>query len=463
MKLKFRITLLFTVVVSFILFVVCGSILYFSELNRQRDFKRRLHNRALTTANRLLTVPGIDNELLRRIDQSTLISIQNKSVYIYDANNRELYSYTDSTTQPVHVNNYELIKARETGEYSFTKEEKEGIIIEQTINNQKYTLVVVGVDMIGRGNMADLQVVLIISFFSGILITLITGLVFSSRIVFPIKKITEEVKDISSKNLSRRIDLHEPKDELHELSSTFNDLLTRLEKSFEMQGHFIANASHELSTPLTSISSQLEITLQNERNAEEYKSVISSVYDDVKNLTGLTRSLLEIAKASGTSEGIELTPVRIDELIMKLPSELRKADDSFLAEIHFDSFPENEDNLLIFGNPDLLYSAIKNVATNACKYGKDHTAHISLSFSQSQLNIVVKDNGPGINSEEQKFIFEPFYRGRKMNEIQGFGLGLSLASRIITLHKGKIELSSSSSNGTIFSIHFPVARVFHKI
>jgi two-component system sensor histidine kinase ArlS len=463
MKLKFRITLLFTLVVSLILLFVCVSILYFSELNRERDFKKRLHNRALTTANRLLKVPGIDNELLRKIDQSTFISIQNKSVYIYDNNNREIYSYTDSTTQPVHVDNAALIKAREIGDYSFTQKEKEGIIIQHIINNQKYILVVIGVDMIGRENIASLQVVLTVSFFSGILITLITGLVFSSRIVFPIKKITEEVKDISSKNLSRRIDLLEPKDELHELSSTFNDLLTRLEKSFEMQGHFIANASHELSTPLTSISSQLEITLQNERSVEEYKSVISSVYDDVKNLTSLTRSLLEIAKASGTSEGMELTPVRIDELIMKLPSELRKTNKSFLAEIHFDSFPENEDNLLIFGNPELLYSAIKNVATNACKYSTDHIAHISLSFSENQLNIIIKDNGPGINSEEQKFVFEPFYRGRKMNEIQGFGLGLSLASRIITLHKGKIELSSSSNNGTVFSIHFPIARVFHKL
>ena len=463
MKIKFRITLLFTLVVSLILLVVCSSIYYFSELNRQRDFNRRLHNRALTTANRLLRVPGIDYELLRRIDQSTLVSIQNKSVYIYDSNNREIYSYTDSTTQPVQIDSSTIKKANRTGEYLFRLGEKEGVVLEHIANNKKYTLVVVGFDMNGRENITNLRVVLTISFFSGILITLISGLVFSTRIVSPIKKITEEVKDISSKNLSRRIDLHEPKDELHELANTFNDLLTRLEKSFEMQGHFIANASHELSTPLTSISSQLEITLQNERNAEEYKSVISSVYDDVKNLTSLTRGLLEIAKASGTSAGMELTPVRIDELIMKLPSELRKADENFLAEIHFDSFPENEDDLLIFGNPDLLYSAIKNVVTNACKYGTNHTANISLLFSENQLNIIIKDNGPGINTEEQQFIFEPFYRSRKTQEIQGFGLGLSLAKRIITLHKGKIELSSSSTSGTIFSIHFPVARIFHKI
>ena len=212
----------------------------------------------------------------------------------------------------------------------------------------------------------------------------------------PIKKISGEVHEISSQNLSRRIALGRAKDELHELSSTFNDLLTRLQDSFETQRRFIANASHELSTPLTSISSQLEITLQNERSMEEYKDVLYSVYEDVRNLTELTRSLLEIAKASGTTEGIELSLIRMDELLMRMPAELRKIDAKYTAELHFDMFPEDEKNLLVFGNADLLFSAIKNILVNACKYSEDHLAVVNLYFTANNINIKVSDSGPGI-------------------------------------------------------------------
>ena len=281
--------------------------------------------------------------------------------------------------------------------------------------------------------------------------------------MYPIQKITKEVKEISSQNLSRRIEIKEPKDELYQLSSTFNELLNRLQESFEIQRRFIANASHELSTPLTAISSQLEITLQNERSAEEYKSVIYSVYDDVKNLNQLTRSLLEIAKASGTNDGIELSLVRIDELLMRLPVELRKANSTYFVELHFESFPENEDKLLVFGNVDLLYSAIRNIVMNACKYSQNHTANVSLSFSEKELNIMVRDSGPGILQKDIDLIFQPFYRGEGAENKQGFGLGLPLALRIIKMHKGNITIKSEKGQGSEFTIVLPIGRSFHLI
>lgn len=462
MKIKYRITWLFTLVVSSILLMVCVSIYYFSDLNRQNDFQKRLRNRAFTTVSLLLEVEGIDNDLLKRIDESTFISIQDKSVAVYNEFNKVLYSYTDSAVVPIEVDTAILNRHKENGEYSYTQGLREVIVIDYYAKGKKYTLVAAAYDRDGLARLYQLRAILLVSFFSGILITVLSGLIFSSQIVLSIKKITKEVKEISSQNLSRRIKLYYPKDELNELSATFNDLLTRLEESFEIQRRFISNASHELSTPLTSISSQLEITLQNERTAEEYKSVIHSVYEDVQNLTRLTKGLLEIAKASGTSAGMELTPVRIDELLMRLPAELRKTNKDFQVEMQFENFPDNEDDLLVFGNSDLLYSAIKNVVLNACKYGADHTANISLSFSDEYLTVIVKDNGRGIAEEEKKMIFQPFYRSKTVRDIQGFGLGLSLALKIIALHKGTIELTDTSASGTTISIHFPTQKKFTK-
>lgn len=463
MKIKYRITVLFTCVVTLILLMVCSSVYYFSNLNRQNTFNKRLRNRALTTANLLLKVNGIDNDLLRRIDETTIITIADKSIVIYDSSYKERYSYTDSNIAPVRVDSSILKKAGSEKEYTFTDGLREAIVLSYKDDGAVYTVVAAAFDKDGREKIAQLQLILTISFFSGILITFIFGLIFSSGIVLPIKKITKEVKEISSNNLSRRIDLQQAKDELYELSMTFNDLLTRLEESFEIQRHFIANASHELSTPLTSISSQLEITLQNERSSLDYKAVISSVYDDVKDITRLTRGLLEIAKASGTSDGMELTMIRIDELLLKLPADLKKMDKRYQVDMHFDNFPDNEENLSVFGNPDLLYSAIKNIVVNACKYSPDHQAFIFLRFTDTEVQIACQDNGPGISEEDKELIFQPFYRGNPTQEIHGFGLGLPLALRIITLHKGTLQLVSPTGGGALFSIRLPIARMFHKL
>ena len=463
MKIKYRITILFSIVVSLILLIVCTSIYYFSDLNRQKDFTRRIHNRAVTTANLLLKVEGIDTDLLQKIDETTMITIKEKSVVIYNDKGEKIYQYADTSTTAVNLDSIGLQKARLKGDYHFTEGSKEGLVINYKYQNQRYTVVAAAVDKSGLEKLSQLRLILMISFFSGIFITVVSGTVFSVNIVAPIQNITREVKEISSQNLARRIKLSKTKDEIHELSATFNDLLTRLEESFDIQRHFIANASHELSTPLTSILSQLEITLQNERSAKEYETVLRSVHEDVRNLTQLTRSLLEIAKATGTSNGMELTLVRMDELIMKLPSELKKIEPSFHAQLHFDNFPDNEDGLLIFGNPDLLYSAIRNIAINACKYSPDHLANISLGFSDDKLLISISDNGPGISDEDKKMIFQPFYRTPETNHIHGFGLGLPLALRIINLHKGSIDIDSSIGKGTRFRIGLPIAQRFHKV
>ncbi len=461
MNIRSRITVLFTIMVTSILLIVCVSIYYFSGLNRENDFRKRLRNRALTTVSLLLKVEGIDNALLRKIDETTVITIQDKSVVVYDDQNREVYEYTDSGIAPVRVNAAALTKARKSGEFLLKEAGREALVVDYADDHKKYTVVAAAFDRDGIARLSQLRFILGICFICGTLITFVSGLIFSAGIVAPIKNIINEVKEISSQNLSRRIKVAEQKNELDQLSATFNDLLTRLQESFEIQKRFIANASHELSTPLTSISSQLEVTLQNERSIDEYEAVIFSVYEDVKNLNQLTRSLLEIAKASGTSDGMELSLIRIDELLMKIPGELRKADRLFNVDMHFDSFPENEDKLLVFGNSDLLYSAIRNIVLNACKFANDHTAKLTLHFTNNKLLVTVKNNGAIISDDDKKLIFQPFYRGGTSGSTNGFGLGLSLASRIIKLHKGEIDLESSVLTGTVFYVYLPIGRTFH--
>ncbi len=115
---------------------------------------------------------------------------------------------------------------------------------------------------------------------------------------------------------------------MSQLANTFNELLARLQESFAIQRRFISNASHELSTPLTSVSSQVEVVLQKERSAEEYKQVLFSVREDVQQMRQLTKSLLEIAK-TGSQGGIELNEVRIDEVLLKVVGDVKKLSASY--------------------------------------------------------------------------------------------------------------------------------------
>jgi signal transduction histidine kinase len=312
-------------------------------------------------------------------------------------------------------------------------------------------------DTDGKMNLARLKTILLLSFAVGIISALIIGFIFSQRLLRPIKKIADDVSDISVQNLTRRVSTGSVKDEWHYLADTFNQLLNKLQEGFELQRRFIANASHELSTPLTSISSQLEVILEKERSNEEYHKVIRSVYNDVRHMGKLTQTLLEFARASGNKGGLDIDIVRVDEILMRLPSELSKINDEYQVILNFDNMPEEEERLFVFGNEDLLMAAIKNIVLNACKYSEDHETIISLTAGESEIQIKIEDKGIGIPADEIENIFQPFYRANKATEGRGFGLGLSMADRIIKLHKGSIKVSSIVDKGTTFTITIPSA------
>ena len=247
------------------------------------------------------------------------------------------------------------------------------------------------------------------------------------------------------------------RDEWHYLSQTLNDLLNRLQDSFELQQRFISHASHELSTPLTSISSQLEVALQRVRGIHEYQKIMQSIYQDVLNLNNLTRTLLEFAKASGKPGGLQIELVRVDEILMELPAEIKRMNNEFKLVLTFDGLPSDEEKLLVAGNKDLLLTAIKNIVSNACKYSGNRQALVNLSTNSKELIIRVKDNGRGIPETDLDNIFQPFFRTGETRFEPGFGLGLPLAYRIIKLHKGNIKVESTLDEGSVFTIFLPIS------
>lgn len=458
LRVRHRITFLFFLLVFVILGAICASVYFFSSASRVKAIRTRLTNRGLTTARLLSQSEIFDRQLVERIDSLTTLSLKNKSVQAYNYLNKKIYSYSDLPGDTLYATAEMLDNARVNGLYYFTEGKKEAVAYHYTDHNARIVIICAAEDQDGKENLAQLKNILLLSLIGGIAIALLGGYLFSGRLLAPIRKITREINEISAQDFTRRIETGNTKDEWSNMSDTLNALLNRLQESFELQRRFISNASHELLTPLTAVSSQLEVALLRDRSNQQYEEILGNVLQDVRELSKLTRTLLEFAKAADDKGGINLSPVRVDEILMEMPGILHKLDKRYQVLLNFDQLPENEEELLIFGNEELLSTAIKNIIVNACKYAPDHQAEINLAVRRTHLHIAVTDKGPGIPDSELVKIFQPFYRLDDSRSTEGFGLGLSLAYRIIKLHKGEITVQSEPFKATVFNIRIPAAK-----
>ena len=447
--------MLFTVLVTLIFLLLGTAIYYLSSWNRKTEFSQRLRNRALTTTRLLVELEEINKPLLKKIDSLTMNLLFEENISIYTDMNELFYSNRSAIPEPLRPTATMIDRIRKEKEYRFSvgKYEGVGIIYHEGTNN--YVVIATAFDQTGRNALQQLERILLLSGVAGVLITMLVGYFFSIKLLRPLAQINTEMNEISFQNISHRIAVTNKKDELNQLAITFNSLLERLETSFNNQKSFIANASHELSTPLAAISSQLEVALLQNRNEKEYKKVLASVQEDVVHLNNLVRKLLELAKA-GAGKGISVEPVRIDEIMLSAIEEVNKLHTEYHVYFSFDEIPDEESQCYIYGNEELLFIAFKNIIENACKYSPTHDAWVSVAVKSDKKIIRVKDEGIGMTEDELKKVFEPFFRSEKVENIfEGLGLGLSLSLRIVRLHKGEINIDSEPGRGSVFTINLP--------
>ena len=262
----------------------------------------------------------------------------------------------------------------------------------------------------------------------------------------------DEVKRISPQNLDQRLKESPYEDEMGKLILIFNELLGRIAKAFQLQKMFVSNVSHELKNPLTNITSQLEVTLLKERSIEEYRETIESVLEDIRGLNQLSNSLLELARLTREQDSFTMTRVRLDEIIWDVRDFVSTIDPTYRVEVSIHEMPEDENKLTVLGNPYLLKIAFQNIVENACKFAPDKSAKVTLTLVKNELIVEVSDQGPGIEKKDLNNVFEPFFRTDATSKIKGYGIGLPLSHRILSIHKGRIELDSSPGKGTIVRV-----------
>lgn len=459
MTIRTKITLLFSILVTVLLLATSFSVYYFSSLERSTVFKQRLSGRA-HNASQLFSILGDTSQaLLKKIDASNARFFSRKSIRIFSVKKEPLYVFNTNPQDDFSVGNEVIDNIISKKELAFKLGDRDAFGQYVRTTRQPIVIIVTAYDADGHKWLSDLKKILALTMLAGILFSMLIGSIFSRQLIKPISNIIEEVDNISTHNLSQRIDAGSGQDELFQLARTFNELLDRMQESFTIQRRFISNASHELSTPLTSISSQLEVALQKPRSDEEYRKVMLSIQEDVQQMRHLTKSLLEIAK-TGHKGSIELNEIRLDEVLLKVTGAVQKLSASYQVQLNFDEFPDDESKCMVFGNADLLFSALKNIVENGCKYSPDHTSLVKLRFTDKELITEISNQGDIIAQEEIEHIFLPFYRSPHNAHQKGFGLGLALAKRIISLHKGQLEVMSSEKQGTTFRVTFPAASMF---
>ena len=294
----------------------------------------------------------------------------------------------------------------------------------------------------------------------GLMTVLVLSLsVYFSRHIFdPIQTITDRVKQIRTQNIHLRLESNGNNHVITELVNTFNDLLNRIETTFETQKNFISNASHELGTPLTAIIGEADVALLKERDPEAYQTSLRHILQQAERLGDITRSLLFLAQASYRDKVDIFEMLRIDEVIWETKGVIDKLNPQNQVMIDLSLLPEDPKKLKAKGNRQLLQLAFANVLNNACKYSSNAPVVVYIASTDSHIVVTVKDQGIGIPAEELALIYEPFFRASNTRLFEGFGIGLPLARNIVLLHKGSLEVSSTVQVGTTVQIKVPLMR-----
>jgi signal transduction histidine kinase len=278
------------------------------------------------------------------------------------------------------------------------------------------------------------------------------GYLLVSRLLRPIDLMTRTARRISAEDLSARIGLPETDDELGRLASTFDEMLARIENSFERHKRFTADASHELRTPVSVMKAIISVTRKRRRSPEEYEQALEDLEAVAGQMGNLVNDLLALSR-SDLNPAVRSERVDLGSLLSNVAESLRS-----LAEAKGISLSTDiQEGLFVEGDGDALTHLALNLLDNAVKYTKEGGIRLSARSSENKARIEIADSGIGIAREHLPMIFDRFYRVDQSRSSEGTGLGLSIAQAIVRQHRGTIEVRSEVGRGTTVIIQLPPA------
>ena len=286
-----------------------------------------------------------------------------------------------------------------------------------------------------------------------LLVAGIGGWFLAGRSLSPVVMMADRARRIGVENIGERLPVANANDELGQLAATFNDLLGRLDASLTLQRQFMADASHELRTPVTTARTAASVALQQPaRDEREYRETLALIEQETVRLSRIVDDLFTLARADAGSYPVRRTPMYLDEVVDEVTRALRVVAASRGIAITSATTP----SATFTGDEDLVRRLILNVVDNAIRYAPSGgSVRVALDRAGEHYAISVADDGPGIPVDIQSRIFERFYRADSARTRGGAGLGLSLARWIARTHGGDVALAASSRMGSTFVITRP--------
>lgn len=296
-----------------------------------------------------------------------------------------------------------------------------------------------------------------------LLISTLGGLFFSSRALAPVKSMIRAAQGIDASELDQRVPVPEANDDIKKLSLTINEMLARIHQAFQSQERFIADASHQLLTPLTILRGELELLQKQDFNKKNIEDFLKSALQEIDSLSKIVNDMLLLARVDAGLGGLNLQTIYLDELVMEAIGRVDKLAKAKNIRLKFDILNEAEDRKSARGDYDLVLNLIINIIENAIKYSPPaEMVSITLEWKKETSEVVVRDHGRGIPPEQFSYIFERFSRGPNAErDTKGFGLGLAIAQKIALLHNAKLfaqkNSGNNSENGAQF--HFEIKNI----
>ena len=294
-----------------------------------------------------------------------------------------------------------------------------------------------------------------------LLLAAISGRILAQWTMRPVRDTARAVQNISDRNLHERLPRPATNDEIDHLVAVFNQLLSRLEQSFDTQKRFTADASHEINTPLTTLKGQTEVALLTRRTAAEYEDLLRSNLDEIERLSQLVTNLLMLARADAGEQQTAAEVLPLDAVVKKVfrRFEPLAADNEIQISLHA-PLP-----IYVLADQTAVEQIVSNLLQNAVRYTpRGGNVRVEVSHSPaaaSEARVAVSDTGIGIDAADLPFIFDRFYRARNARQQNGAGSGLGLAISQSLAHAlgGRIEVAGKAGEGAKFTFIIPILQI----
>ncbi len=304
------------------------------------------------------------------------------------------------------------------------------------------------------GSLNQLMIVMVVAGVMLLLLASLGGSLIIRKALQPVKSVVQTANEITTEDLSLRIDVKNRQDEIGALVKTFNDMIARLEKSVNKIRQFSGDVSHELRTPLTIIRGEIEVLLRKKRTEEEYMKTLKSALEESSRMEKIIDDLLFLSRVEALDKSKFNKTVQLKEIVASVV----KIRNQSAVNKGLTLLAEKVKPARVKGNKELLERMITNVIDNAIRYTPSGgRIEVLLAEIQNAIRLEIRDTGIGIPDELLPHIFDRFYVVDKSRsrETGGAGLGLSIVKWIADNHGAEIEVQSKENQGTTFIIHFP--------